>query len=127
MRLGLHFVFVQEEEGFPRVLTIAAWLIFDLFMVYLLVLPEFPREPADQIVTQGGNVTFVCQASGVPTPSISWTFSGGSLPSSSEVNGGMLTVAFVKNNPSFEGNYICTAVSRAGVSKTTAKLTVDGE
>jgi len=96
-------------------------------MIYLSVLPEFPRKPTDQIVSQDGNVTFVCQASGVPTPSISWTFNDGSLPSSSEVNGDTLTVAVVRNNPSFEGNYTCTAGSRAGVSKTTAKLTVDGE
>ena len=93
----------------------------------LSVLPEFAREPVDQIILDNNNVTFMCNSTGVPTPSISWTFNGGLLPSSSEPNGGKLTVAYVKNNSSYEGNYTCTADSRAGVSTSTARLVVDGK
>lgn len=96
-------------------------------MFCLLVLPEFPRQPVDQIIHEGDNVTFVCNATGVPTPAISWAYNDGPLPATSDARGGTLTVTAVKNTASYEGNYICIAVSRAGVSKTTAKLTVDGE
>jgi len=93
-----------------------------------LVRPEFVKEPVNQIVSQHNNITFACNASGVPSPDIIWSFNGGSLPLLSETNaGGVLSLFLVKNTPEFEGNYTCTAVSRAGINNSTAKLTVDGK
>lgn len=93
----------------------------------LSVLPQFPTEPVDQVILENNNVTFTCNSTGVPTPSISWTYNGGLLPPSSEANGGTLALAFVRNNQNFEGNYTCTADSQAGVGISTARLVVDGK
>ena len=85
------------------------------------------KTPADQIIPENDNVTFVCNVTGVPTPSISWEFNSGKLPSSSMAENGMLTVYTVQNSASFEGYYTCIAVNRAGTKNATAKLTVDGK
>ena len=93
-----------------------------------LVRPEFVQEPMNQIVKQDTNVTFLCNASGVPDPTISWTFNNGSLPPLSQTNvRGMLSLFLVKNTAEYEGNYTCTALNRAGISNSTSKLTVDGK
>jgi len=94
-----------------------------------LVRPEFVKEPVDQIVSLHNNITFVCNVSGVPSPDIIWSFNGGeSLPLLSETNaGGVLSLFLVKNTAEYEGNYTCTAVNRAGINNSTAKLTVDGK
>ena len=73
-------------------------------------------------------MTFACNANGVPRPAISWRFNGGPLPPLSRANtSGMLSLFLVNNTAEYEGNYTCTAASRAGVDNATAKLTVDGK
>ena len=93
----------------------------------LAVRPEFVSKPKDQIALQGQNVTFLCVATGVPDPSISWQFNKSGFPGKAPTTGhGNLTVYLVKNDEEFEGNYTCTASSRAGMNAETALLTVDG-
>ena len=90
-----------------------------------LVEPEFTRKPRSQTATEGSKVVFVCRASGVPRPRVTWSFGGGALPPHSMDNGS-LSINSVKNNESYEGKYTCTAESRAGEFSAVASLTVDG-
>ena len=92
------------------------------------VRPQFLSKPTDQIVLEGTNVTFPCNADGVPEPSISWRFNDQNLPAHAQATkDGNLTVYLVNNTDEFEGNYTCKASSRAGVVEETARLTVDGK
>ena len=93
-----------------------------------LVRPEFVQVPTNQIVKENRNVTFMCNASGVPHPAISWVFNKGRLPPLSRTNvTGTLSLFLVNNTAEYEGNYTCMAVNRAGISNSTAILTVDGK
>lgn len=99
-----------------------------MIMSASLVRPEFVQDPTTQIVKENGNVTFLCNASGVPYPTISWAFNKGQLPPLSRTNvTGVLSLFLVKNTAEYEGNYTCMAVSRAGINNSTAILTVDGK
>ena len=95
-------------------------------MIFPPVFPELNVKPGHQIALVDSNVTFSCNASGVPAPVITWSFDGGHLRNSMATSS-TLTVFRVQNNDSFEGNYTCTASNRAGSSASTAMLTVDGE
>ena len=89
-------------------------------------MPQFIKQPTDRVLIEGQNVTFPCEASGIPEPFMKWNFSGGSLPEHRNDNG-TLTLYKVKNTEEFEGRYTCTASNRAGVSFTDVSLVVDGE
>ena len=95
------------------------------FKLLFLVEPEFTTKPRSQTVTEGSKVIFVCHASGVPRPRVTWSFGGGALPPHS-VDNGSLSINSVKNNESYEGEYTCTAESRAGKFSAVASLTIDG-
>ena len=76
---------------------------------------------------EGESVTFHCKATGIPTPKISWSYSGAAgLPhNSSQLSNGSLVIYAVRNTPYYEGSsYRCNATSRAGVSVAEASLTV---
>lgn len=93
-----------------------------------LVVPEFDVTPQTQIVTVGSNVTFSCNASGVPPPVISWFFNGKPIIASSIriVRRDILRIFLVQNTDAYEGQYTCSATSRAGTANYTATLAVDG-
>ena len=90
------------------------------------VVPEFTELPANRVAIQGNNVTLPCRAVGIPNPSVTWNFSGGSLPEHSNDNGA-LRLFDAMNTNRFEGRYTCIASSRAGSISSAADLTVDGE
>ena len=71
-------------------------------------------------------MTLRCSAAGVPTPQLTWSFSGGALPSHETFDGG-IRISLVENTPHFEGSYTCEASSRTGIINSTADLTVDGK
>lgn len=108
---------------------------FPIILLYLLLImspslvhPEIVEDPANEIVIENGNVTFLCNANGVPYPTIYWTFNTGRLPPLSQTNpSGKLSLSLVKNTAEYEGNYTCMAVNRAGIYNSTATLTVDGK
>ena len=92
----------------------------------LLVVPEFSKRPVDRVVAEGQNVTFPCEANGVPVPVIKWNFSGGAL-ARHRLEEGTLTLYKVENTAEFEGNYTCIASSSAGTTATNITLIVDSE
>ena len=92
----------------------------------LLVQPEFVIKPQSKIVKEGETVYFMCEASGVPEPVVTWTFKDGSLPPHFLLNGN-LTIPSVTNNKTYEGTYSCTAMSRADVAAIDVILTVHGK
>ena len=68
---------------------------------HLLVPPNFKWKPANQTVMEGTKTAFHCNASGNPTPKISWMKDGNAL-----AEGNSLSLETNRNN---SGNYWCLA------------------
>ena len=84
---------------------------------FVAVPPSFVETPSDQIVLEGGNVTFRCLATGNPTPAIQW-FQDGELMGSGE------TLTF-KANREHDGKYWCSVSNRISEAiNTSANLDV---
>ena len=85
--------------------------------------------PKNQTTIEGSNVTFLCVASGVPVPRISWTINGTAInvTTNPRINltgdGQQLTVTNVNRTDS--GEYRCVASNKVGnVTSMAVKLTV---
>ena len=73
--------------------------------------------------TIGGNISFECSASGVPTPTTSWEKDGMSLTN----NGGRYAISasrllITDIRPTDAGDYSCVASNSAGTNKLTSSL-----
>lgn len=94
------------------------------------------REPEDVTTTSGATVTFLCEVSGDPDPTITWFREesddldlGGRklrpLPKGrTVVKEGMLIIENV--TPKDEGLYVCEAKNEVGMVRLTASLAVHG-
>ncbi|XP_066295686.1 hemicentin-1-like [Branchiostoma lanceolatum] len=96
--------------------------------VYITVhtLPMFTLRPSDQTVYPGETTHFPCNATGVPTPQISWTFhpktpAAGQLHPNQSLAGDLWIVAAGYED---EGIYHCSASNAAGNVTTTARLDI---
>ena len=98
-----------------------------LLSFFSLVRPEFDSSPESQIILAGSNTTFPCNATGVPNPTVTWTFRGGALTQQHRTTPNSLTLFLIQNDESYEGNYTCSASNRAGWINKTVGLTVDCE
>ncbi|XP_041482004.1 Down syndrome cell adhesion molecule-like protein 1 homolog isoform X2 [Lytechinus variegatus] len=86
--------------------------------------PEFIVEPENQTALEYMVVTFQCNATGTPAPSLSWLFNEGALPSWASVDeeGRRLNVpnALSENT----GKYTCVATNAQGSARVEAYLDV---
>jgi hypothetical protein len=94
-----------------------------LFPIGLLVRPEIQEAPQSVTVLADSNVTFFCNATGVPAPTLTWSFSEGRVRSS-DVTVNNLVIPYVQNTDSFEGVYTCNASNSVGSASASAKLTI---
>ena len=80
----------------------------------------------DNITVEGNNITITCEATGIPLPTIVWTFNGGVLMSGGNVN---ISIATIENEDvstvtetltimnvsrNFTGVYECSASNSVG-------------
>ncbi|XP_040074510.1 hemicentin-1 [Ixodes scapularis] len=72
-------------------------------MLHVLVPVKWIHEPADVSLKETGNSTVICEATGVPRPTIKWTKEGMALSAQSP------RLVFLKATKSDAGNYRCTA------------------
>ncbi|XP_060754307.1 basement membrane-specific heparan sulfate proteoglycan core protein-like [Neoarius graeffei] len=79
--------------------------------------------PTDVIAVEGQTVTIYCQATGSPTPVITWSKLRAPLPWQHKAEGGTLTLSSVGRQDS--GQYICNATNSAGFSEAYAQMEVD--
>ncbi|XP_071843255.1 hemicentin-1-like isoform X2 [Apostichopus japonicus] len=86
----------------------------------------FTRTPVDQTVVVGGRVTFACEATGTPEPTLTWTKENGDLSIVSlrtdEPAPGWLRISNVEVSDS--GLFMCTASNGLSTSSTSVQLTV---
>ena len=80
--------------------------------------------PKSLVASPNSNVSFQCNASGVPDPVITWTKEGADLPKRHSAVDGVLNLTQIVGLD--EGRYICTATNSAGAIWVSVKLTVEG-
>ncbi|KAI4886153.1 hypothetical protein NFI96_012152 [Prochilodus magdalenae] len=88
--------------------------------------PVEPRASVSQediTAVEGQTVTMHCQATGSPTPDVSWSKLRAPLPWQHKAEGGTLTLSNVGRQDS--GQYICNATNAAGYSEAYVQLEVD--
>ncbi|XP_039503094.1 myosin light chain kinase, smooth muscle isoform X2 [Pimephales promelas] len=94
----------------------------------LETLPSFDYQPQSQEVMQGEKVTFRCQVSGSPVPTVSWVKDGAPLRQTSGVSTrqeGSLHVLCLENaHITDTGQYGCTATNKKGKTAVHWSLTV---
>ena len=86
--------------------------------------PEISEHPQNQIVLEGLNVSFSCNASGNPTPTFSWTINGSPVNITANprisftADNKQLTITSVKRTD--VGEYICLAINNVEIVTSTA-------
>ena len=130
--LSSPLVLTPPTPSYRCFLVLSFWFHSNLsnlftFVFHFSVKPEFGPTPKSLIALEGSNLTIPCYACGVPEPTISWTFRNASLEKQHRLTRNGLTLLFIENNPSYEGNYTCYARNRAGRVEETVQLTIDCE
>ena len=97
----------------------------DIF--FHLAVPVFTTHPQNQTAHEDMVVTFECQATGVPSPTLSWLFDDGALPSWASVSNEGSRLNIPRALPESTGKYTCVAANAQGTSKTNAHLDVLGK
>ncbi|KAG1955769.1 basement membrane-specific heparan sulfate proteoglycan core protein-like [Pimephales promelas] len=85
--------------------------------------PQASVSNTDLTAVEGQSVTMHCNATGTPTPVISWSKLRAPLPWQHSVSGSSLTLSNVGRQDS--GQYICNATNAAGFSEAYVQLEVD--
>ena len=109
--------------------------------IIFLVLPTITTPPVTQtVVLQNNSFNLTCDASGVPTPDITWwrTWSNGTstqvtegpnifIMPTSDVRNATSELNIESAQPSDAGNYTCTATNVVGSVSATANVIVQGK
>ena len=90
--------------------------------------PEISEHPQNQIVLEGLNVSFLCNASGNPTPTFSWTINGSPVNTTSSPRttfsayNKQLTITTVKRTDG--GEYKCLGSNSVKTVNSTAAFLI---
>ena len=92
----------------------------------IAVQPDITAHPEGVMKTEGENVTFSCNATGNPTPTISWTKDGSPVSNNSRISlsgdNKQLTIRYVSRTD--RGEYQCVADNTLG-NDTSKTATLD--
>ena len=91
--------------------------------------PEFSQPPQNQVVNEGLNVVFTCDANGNPPPTFSWTIDGSAVNTTANprisLTGDSKQLTITSVNRTDSGEYRCVASNIVEtVNSTAASLTV---
>lgn len=84
--------------------------------------PQLTITPSSYEAQRLETVRFECRVTATPTPTITWSFSGGVLPEDSSQVGGVLTLPRVTE--AYQGVYVCTASNIHGTAQAQARLLI---
>ena len=99
-------------------------------MIFLLQgSPKITEPPKSQFLTEGYPANLKCVASGIPTPTLVWTFNNGDLPSGMNQIGDEGESLLVSPSVTkwMNGTYKCTAKNKANTTSSSATLRVYGK
>ena len=85
--------------------------------------------PRNKSVPEDHPTNFSCKATGVPAPTLSWTFNDGDLPSGviQTCLGERSFLELPNTTKQMEGTYKCTAENKANITSSSAYLRVFGK
>ena len=102
-----------------------SFITFFSFSLNYLVAAVISRKPSSVIVEEGQNVSLNCQATGQPTPSVTWRKAFSQLPKQkTTVVDGNLTILDIKKSDG--GAYACVAKNLLGKDSAVVQVTVLG-
>lgn len=87
--------------------------------------PEVAVASSSETVIKGEKAQFRCEASGIPTPIITWERLGFDLPKGALARNGLLIIPSA--GPEDAGTYICKAVNSEGDDSANVQLDVIGK
>lgn len=87
--------------------------------------PEVGLVSFSETVIEGEQAEFRCEASGIPTPIITWERLGLDLPKGALARNGLLIIRSA--GPEDAGTYICNAVNSEGDDSAKVQLEVIGK
>ncbi|PFX26969.1 basement membrane-specific heparan sulfate proteoglycan core protein-like isoform X2 [Stylophora pistillata] len=116
-------VSVEHAGKYRCQATNAAGFSEDFASVTVFVAPQVSVSTESMIASPFSNVTFRCNATGIPEPVITWTKEGVRLPTKHSLLRNELTLTRIVSSD--EGRYICTATNAAGTSQRAVSLTVE--
>ena len=109
---------VTTENGGSYTCNVTNAAGSDTYTTYVFIRPMITLDPTSVNATVGDNVSFMCEATGFPTPSILWLKQDGDLPvSATGENTTTLTIPQVEFGD--EGFYYCRATSNDEVANST--------
>jgi len=92
--------------------------MFTSSMLYLFAVPSAIQPIQNENITEGGNLTLLCNVSGIPPPMVSWI----------KVGGDMITdkheLVFTNISRTQAGEYKCEASNLCGNASETATIEV---
>ena len=103
--------------------------MFNLVIYLFQVSPQIITPPISQYVTEGDRVDLICRASGIPEPTLVWTFNNGNLPSGINqfYHEGESNLVLPNVTKEMSGTYTCTAKYKANTAASSAVLRVYGK
>lgn len=90
-------------------------------------LPSFTWKPVNRTAVEGGRETFYCTATGSPSPTITWSKLGGSIPADRRQEPSPGSLRIIDLQPGDDGIYICTASNFLGNVTAQAFLHIQGD
>ena len=102
------------------------FLFFFIKLMYFLVGAVISRKPSSVIVEEGQNVSLVCQATGQPTPTVTWRKAFSQLPKekTTVIDGNLTILNMTKADG---GTYACAVKNLLGEDSAVAQVTVLGK
>ena len=92
--------------------------MFTSSLLYLFAVPSAIQPIQNKNITEGENLTLLCNASGNPLPMVSWIKVGGNLITNKT------ELVFTNINRSDTGEYKCEASNLCGNASETARIEV---
>ena len=107
---------------FSAFFFLAKTLFCFVFIIIVLVPPEFVKRPENISIDEGDTIILECEVRGFPVPQITWYLNDSALSS----NNSLVEIVNAKK-ADHEGVYRCEAKNPAGAVSASAVVTVNGK